>query len=132
VEDLRTAASPYGVRINSASLRLIADNPHSVSVDLYVATQIALIPAGMRFKAHVDIDDGMNAKLTGLSCDGDRLLGPLISGLLRPGLVQYEGKTRPLMSFPSAKLHLHEIAIRVDDSVHLTAALNVNNNIRIS
>jgi hypothetical protein len=122
LENLRTAASPYGVRINSTTLHLIADNEHSITLDLYISTQVAYMPAGMRFKAHVDIDDGMNAKLTGLSCDGDRLLGPLIVGLLRPGLAKYEGKTRPLISFPSSKLHLHDVRIRVDDSVHLNAA----------
>jgi hypothetical protein len=121
VEDLRTASAPYGVRINGASLHLMSDNEHSISVDLYVSTQIALMPAGMRFKAHVDIDDKMQATLTGLSCDGDRLLGPLIVGLLRPGLAQYEGKTRPLFSFPSPKLHLHDISLHVDDSIHLNA-----------
>lgn len=120
--DLRTAASPYGVEIVSASLYLSADTERSVSVDLHVVTRFALIPAGMRFRAHVDIDDAMNARLTGLTCDGDEVLGPLIVGLLRPGLAKYDGKSRPLISFPSGKMHLRDVKIRVDDSVHLNAA----------
>ncbi len=122
VSDLRAAASPYGVEIVSASLYLVAENDRSVSVDLHVSTKFALIPAGMRFKAHVDIDDAMNAKLTGLTCEGDEVLGPLIVGLLRPGLAKYDGKSRPLISFPSGKMHLRDVKIHVDDSVHLNAA----------
>jgi hypothetical protein len=120
--DLRAAASPFGVDVISTSLHLTSDSDRSVSVDLQVLTKFALIPAGMHFKAHVDIDDNMNAKLTGLSCDGDQVLGPLIVGLIRPGLAKYDGRSRPLISFPSGKMHLRDVRIRVDDSVHLNAA----------
>jgi hypothetical protein len=64
----------------------------------------------------------MNAKLSGLNCDGDEVLGPLIVGLLRPGLTKFEGKSRPLLSFPSPTMHLRTVQIKVDDSVHLKAA----------
>jgi hypothetical protein len=119
--DLRAAASPYGLEIVSTTLHLTADSDHSVSVDLHLLTKFAMIPAGMTFRAHVDIDDQMYAKLTGLSCDGDHVLGPLIVGLLRPGLAKYEGKSRPLLSFPSPAMRLRTVQIKVDDRVHLTA-----------
>ncbi len=118
----REAAGPYGVDIVSDSIRIEAKTPRSVSLTLHVKTRVALIPAGMTFKAHVDIDDAMNAKLTGLKIDGDEALGPLIVGLLRPGLAKYEGKSRPLISFPSHEMQLHDVAVTIDDSVHLTAA----------
>jgi hypothetical protein len=120
--DLRAAGSPFGLDVISTSLHLVADTDRSVSVDLQIRTKFALIPAGMHFRAHVDIDDNMNAKLSGLSCDGDEVLGPLIVGLIRPDLSQYDGRSRPLLSFPSGKMHLRDVRIRVDDSVHLNAA----------
>ena len=65
----------------------------------------------------------MNAKLTGLTCDGDEALGPLIVGLLRPALAKHNNETRPLVSFPAGgKLQLRDVGVRVDDSLHLTAA----------
>lgn len=118
----REIAGPYGVEIVSDSVKIEAKTPHSVSLTLHVSTRVAFIPAGMTFRAHVDIDDAMNAKLTGLKIDGDEALGPLIVGLLRPGLAKFEGKSRPLISFPSREMHLHDVAVTVDDSVHLTAA----------
>jgi len=114
-------AAPYGVDIVSTSVQIEAQTPRSVTAKLHISTRVGFIPAGMAFKAHVDIDDSMNARLTGLTVDGDEALGPLIVGLLRPGLSKYEGKTRPLISFPSREMHLHDLQIRVDDSVHLTA-----------
>ncbi len=118
----RIAAAPYGVSIVSTNLKINAKTTHSVTAVLHVATRVGFIPAGMTFKAHVDIDDAMNAKLTDLKIDGDDILGPLIVGLLRPGLAKFEGKTRPLISFPSRDMHLHDVQITVDDKVHLNAA----------
>jgi hypothetical protein len=64
----------------------------------------------------------MNATITGISIDGDEALGPLIVGLLRPELTKHNNETRRLVAFPAGKLQLRDIAVRVDDSLHLTAA----------
>ena len=117
----RGMAEPYGVEVVSANLQIEAKSPRSVTAKLHISTRVGFIPAGMAFKAHVDIDDAMDARLTGLSVDGDEALGPLIVTLLRPGLAKYEGKSRPLISFPSREMHLHDLQVRVDDAVHLTA-----------
>jgi len=88
---------------------------------LYVGLRIALIPAGMLFRAHVSVDDKMNAKITGLTCDGDEALGPIIVGLLRPAIARYNNETRPLVSFPAGDMKLHDVGVAVDDSLHLHA-----------
>lgn len=118
----REAGAPYGLTILRTDLKLTAETEHSVSAELHLLVKFAFVPAGMTFKAHVDVDDAMNARLTGLRCDGDEALGPLIVGLLRPGLAKYEGKTRPLISFPSPTMHLHAVQVQIDDAVHLHAA----------
>jgi len=122
LRNAREAASPYGVTVERAQLKITPETPRSLAASLYIETRIAFLPAGMLFKAHVTVDDAMNARITGLTCDGDEALGPLIVGLLRPALQAYNGKTRPLLSFPSAALQLRDVAVRVDDSLHLTAA----------
>ena len=93
-----------------------------MQVSLYVATTVAFIPAGMLFRAHVTVSDAMTAQISGLTCDGDEALGPLIVGLLRPALAKYNGNTRPLVSFPAGKMKLHDVAVHVDDGLHLRAA----------
>ena len=81
----------------------------------------ALLPAGLRFKARMDVDDQLNGKITKLSCDGDQLLGPLISTIVNPQLDKYEGKKRPLVGFVYGKMKLRDLKINVDDGFKLDA-----------
>ena len=120
--DLNEAASKYGVSVKSVTLKLDAENDRSIDLDLHVATKVAFVPAGMRFRAHVEIDDEMYAKLTKLQCDGDEALGPLIVGLIRPGLAKYEGKSRLVFSFPTGQLKLKDVTIQGEEDVKISAA----------
>jgi len=70
----------------------------------------------------MDVDEQLNGKITRLSCDGDQLLGPLISSIINPQLNKYEGKKRPLVGFAYGKMQLRDLRIRVDDGFKLDAA----------
>ena len=122
LHDARELASHYGIDIESIRITIFPETPRSIQASVYVETKIAFIPAGMLFQAHIAIDDSMNARISGLACEGDGALGPLIVHFLRPSLARYNGKTHPLMSFPEEKMKLRDVAVRVDDGLHLTAA----------
>lgn len=122
LQNAREMAAKSGVSIEKLRLTIVPETPRELQVSLYVSTKVALIPAGMLFKAHVVVDDSMNARISGLTCEGDEALGPLIVHFLRPALARYNGRTRPLVSFPADKMQLHDVAVRVDDGLHLTAA----------
>ena len=122
LKNAREMAGKYGVKVESTRLTLTPETPRSIRASLHLSTKVGFIPAGMLFKAHVVVDDSMNAKITGLTVDGDEALGPLIVGLLRPALARYNDTTRPLVSFPAGNLKLRDVAVRVDDSLHLSAA----------
>jgi hypothetical protein len=118
----RDAASKYGITIERMDLKVVPETPRAVRAQVHVMTVVGFIPAGMTFKAHVTVDNAMNARLSGLTVDGDEALGPLIVGFLRPGLAKYNNEKRPLVSFPAGRVQLRDVAVRVDDSLHLTAA----------
>ena len=99
LQNAREMAANSGVTIEKLHLTIVPETPRSLQVSLYVSTKVALIPAGMLFRAHVIVDDSMNARISGLSCDGDEALGPLIVHFLRPALARYNGRTRPLSVF---------------------------------
>ena len=122
LKNARDLAGKYGVKVEETKLTLTPETPRSIGARLHILTKVGFVPAGMLFKAHVTIDDQMNARITGLTVDGDEALGPIIVGLLRPALLDYNNKTRPLVSFPAGKLQLRDIAVRVDDSLHLKAS----------
>ena len=93
----------------------------TVRVDLKLSTRFAFAPAGLHFRARLDIDDDLRGRLSELSCTGDEVLGPLISGLIQPFLAKYNGKTRPLMTFPKTGMRLQGVEIVADERVRLTA-----------
>ena len=122
LHDAREMASHYGISIESIHINIFPETPRSIQASVYFETKVAFIPAGILFQAHIAIDDSMNARISGLDCQGDEVLGPLIVHFLRPSMARYNGKTHPLMSFPAANMKLRDVAVRVDDSLHLTAA----------
>jgi hypothetical protein len=117
----REAGKKYGVSVEKVELKLNAITPHSISLDLHLSTKVAFVPAGMRFRAHVDIDPQMNARLSNLKCDGDEALGPLIVNIIRPGLAKFESRSKPIFSFPTGDLKLRDVQIQTGDDIRVTA-----------
>ena len=115
----REAAGKYGVTVDRTKLKLDVVDGRSMRADLKVDTRIGFLPAGLRFKARVDVDDKLNGRIKTLSCEGDQLLGPIISGIINPALKKYEGKNRPLVGFPWGKMKLQDFDLRMDDAFHL-------------
>src|SRR5665213_3305106 len=111
------SASPSNPR-NVPSQRAMAARSMSACI---CPPKWASIIAGMRFAAHVDLDDQMNARVSHLRCDGDHALGPFIVGFIRPGLQKYEGATKPLFSFPGGQLKLHDVKIQGGEDVRVIA-----------
>lgn len=114
-------ASKNGIIVRSVNLKLTSAGPRSIDADLHLSTLFALIPAGLRFTAHVDVDDQMNAKISNLNATGDEILGPLITELLRPALSKYDGKSKLLINFPNEKVKLKTVQIDAGERVTLDA-----------
>ena len=122
LQSAREAAGKYGVAVDRVRLKLDVVANRSLRVDLKADVRIgALLPAGLRFKARMDVDDQLNGKITKLSCEGDQLLGPLISSIIDPQLNKYEGKKRPLLGFVYGKMRLRDLQINVEDGFKLEA-----------
>ena len=117
----RKMAGKYGVGIDRTRLKFDIVDDRSIRADLKIDTRWGFLPAGLRFKARVDIDDDLNGKITRLSCEGDQVLGPLISAIVNPALDHYEGKTRPLVGFEWGEMKLRDVTMRGDDGFHLEA-----------
>jgi hypothetical protein len=125
LEAAKEKASKFGIDVRKLSLTMVSD-PADRSVRVGVKTVSLVggfVPAGLTFSARLDIDEKLNGTLSGLTCDGDNVLGPLISGIIRPGLKKHEGQTRPLVKFPLGTMHLRDAQIiTADNTIKLTAA----------
>jgi hypothetical protein len=82
---------PFGLTVQKARLNLISN-----------------------FTAHVSVDAEGNATLSKLTCDGDDAAGTLITQFIRPSLKQYDNTTMPLVGFPSKKMRLHDVRVKVE------------------
>lgn len=111
----------WGITVHRAALDLRTRDNRTIDVDLRIETKVGFIPAGMRFRAHVDIDDHMNARLSHLTCDGDSALGPLLIQFIRPGLKKYEGAVKPLFTFPGEHLKLHAVELQGGEEIRIAA-----------
>lgn len=115
----RKMAGPYGVAIDRTKLKLDVEGK-TILADLKVDTRLGgFLPAGLRFKARVDIDDHLNGRITRLSCSGDQLLGPIISSIVDPALSKYEGKLRPLVGFEIGQMALKDLHVASGESFRI-------------
>lgn len=118
----RKGGRSYGLAVDRARLNMTVDETgHIINVDLKLSTRFGVIPAGLRFRARLDIDDNLNGKVSELTVNGDDVLGPLMSGLIRPFLAKHNGEIRPLMNFPATDMRLRGIDIAADRSLRVKA-----------
>jgi hypothetical protein len=117
----RAAASKYGVSVDRTNLKLDIDGSRTIRVDLKIDTRVGFLPAGLRFRARVDIDDQLNGTMTRLSCDGDQMLGPIVSSIIDPFLRKYEGISRPLVGFDWGQMTLRDVTMDTTDAFKLEA-----------
>jgi hypothetical protein len=114
---------PYGLRVGRAKLALVSHSEHQLTADLRLGSRLLLVPIGLHFTAHVDVDDAGDAHLSNLTCDGDDIAGWLISGFIRPSLARYNSRTMPLIAFPTDKIKLHNLRVKIEgDNIHVAAA----------
>ena len=121
----RVAAAELGLDVRRAKLKLTVergdDGGQAVRLHLRLQTRFLGVPAGLHFRARLHIDPDLNGTLSGLSCTGDDVLGPLLGGLIHPHLRKGEGKTRPLIGFPNARIRLRSLSIESDESIRVRA-----------
>jgi hypothetical protein len=70
----------------------------------------------------LDIDDELNATVSGLNCTGEGMVGTLAAGIVQKHLKPHDGTTVPLMTFSLGDVALRDLKIKVKDSVEVSAA----------
>lgn len=117
----RKMAGQYGVSIDRTHLEVDIIEDRAIKIDLKIDTRLGFLPAGLRFKSRIDIDDQLNGTIARLDCEGDQVLGPLISMIVDPVLASYEGKKRPLVGFEWGDIKLRDVTMNSDDGFRLEA-----------
>src|SRR5205085_7573583 len=97
----------------------------SVSVDLRVTASKGLgfvkIPATLRARGQLTLDDHLNARFSGLAVEGEGVVGTLVVGLLQGRLRKLERALLPLASYSLGRLKLRDLRIRSASGLEVEA-----------
>jgi hypothetical protein len=119
-------ARAQGVVIDRTALTLASTGPRSIMVDLGVTARkrvlIADVTAVVRINGRLDVSDELVARLSGLTCHGDGVVGSIVCSFLAPHLQKFEGHELPLMAFSLGDVRLRDLQIGVVDGLQVTAA----------
>jgi len=115
------AAKERGIKIEGLDLTLASEGPRSLAVDARVKAKKLVVSGVIHIKGKVDVDDEMNAKVSGLECKGEGVIGTMVAGVVQGKLKPYEGKVFPLMTFSLGDVALRDLKIDVKSNVRVTA-----------
>jgi hypothetical protein len=117
----RAAAAKQGIMLEE--VRLIVRTPTNRSLDLEVCLSVRklFLRTHLRIKGHVEVDEKLDAHLSGLECSGEGTLGTLACGFLDPHLRRFNDRRFSLLVLPLGEIKLRQIHIGADQDLQLSA-----------
>jgi hypothetical protein len=117
------AAASQGVKVQDLQVTLTGQGERSLAADVRVKAKKAILSGTVHLTGRVDIDDNLNATLSGLDCKGEGAIGKLAAGLVQGKLKEYEGRKVSLMAFSLGDVRLRDVKIdAAGNDLRVTAA----------
>jgi hypothetical protein len=118
-----TVAKQHGINLQDLTLTLTSETDRSVAVEVRVKAKKMIMSGVIHVKGRLDLDDELNATVSGLSASGEGVIGTMASGILQNKLKAYEGKKFPLMAFSLGDTTLRDLNISAKGAnLQVTAA----------
>jgi hypothetical protein len=117
----KTEAARHGVVIDNVQLLLRSNSPRSLAAEVRLRAKKIFLSASLRIIGELDLDEELNARISGLDCTGDGAIASVACGVLNPQLQKINGREFPLMSLPLGEVRLRDVRIGVGDKVSVTA-----------
>ena len=117
------AAGKHGVILEDVRLQLRARSKRALDAAVEVRARKLFLNAAIRINAGLEIDDQLNARLSGLECAGEGTLGTLACGFLGPQLQRLNNRDFSLLAQPLGELQLRDVQIAVGNQLRVTAKL---------
>lgn len=119
----RQAATEHGVSVERAVLKITASSPRAVDFSCEVMAQKLFMKTVIRLSGRVEVDDRLQARVSGLRCEGGGMVGGIACNFLKPYLARFEGRTFTLASFALGELRVVDLAMDAGEPLHLSARL---------
>ena len=120
-EVAKTEATKHGVAIDSVHFSLRSNRPRSLAAEVRLRAKKLFLSTSLRITGQVDLDDELNAKISGLACTGEGAMGGIACGILQPHLEKINGRKFSLMSLPLGQVRLRDVRIAAGDKLSITA-----------
>jgi hypothetical protein len=110
------AARAQGVEIKDVQVAWRSEGPRDLSVEVQVKAKKGFLPAAViRVRGRVAIDASLTVTVSGLSVEGEGMVGSMAAGLIRPKLMQAEGMSKSLLGLPLDELRIKDVRLGVMD-----------------
>jgi hypothetical protein len=120
-EVAKTEAGKHGVNIDGVQLSLRSRSPRSLAAEVALRAKKLFVSASLRITAQLDLDEALNARISGLDCTGDGAIASVACGILKPHLQKLDGREFSLMSLPLGEVRLRDVRIAVGEKLSVSA-----------
>ena len=120
-EVARAEGGKHGVTIDSVQLILRSKSPRSLAAEVRLRAKKLFLSASIRITGQLDLDEELNARVSGLDCTGDGAIANVACGVLKPHLQKIDGRVFPLMSLPLGEVRLRDVQLAVGEKLSVTA-----------
>ena len=117
----KSEAGKHGVTIDQVRLTLKPRGARSVDGQVQLRAKKLFFSTVITISAKLDLDDELNATVSGLKCDGEGAIGAMGCGFLEPHLKAIDGRSFPLMALPLGEVRLRDVRIAATDRVTVSA-----------
>jgi hypothetical protein len=117
----KTEAGKQGVAIEHMQLNLTSRGSRSLGVEVRVQARKLFARALVRIVGVLKVDDGLVARISNLTCNGDGAIGAMACSLITPHLQALQSRSFPLLALPLGEVQLRDINLSVGDGIEVTA-----------
>ena len=117
----KSEAGRHGVTIDQVQLAVRPRGTRSVDGQVQLRAKKLFFSTVITISGKLDLDDQLNAAISGLGCKGEGAIGALGCGFLEPHLQKLNGRSFPLMALPLGEVRLRDVKIAAGDRLTVTA-----------
>ena len=117
----KDAAEKQGVEVKKTRLELTARGPRALAFRCAVTAKMFVLSADLSLSGNLDVDEQLNARVSGLTLGGDAMITKLAAGFVRPQLDKLEGRVIPLRALAAGGLPLRDVEISMRDGLEVCA-----------
>lgn len=114
-------AEKQGVEVRQTKLTLTARGPRALSFCCTVTAKVFVMTAELALRGELEVDEQLQARLSGLTLGGDAMITKMAAGFARPYLDKLEGRTIPLLAFGLGGMRLRDVELATADGLEVRA-----------